>query len=103
MFLTAILNADCLADRFRQTRKSDRHFQTYFWGEVPIPRYDPKNKDHVKLTKLALRAERVASRISIPTYNEIKQNLTREGVSCDIDVIVSSIIKKAYQTKATNK
>ena len=102
LFLTAILNADCLAERFRQTRKSDRHFQTYFWGEVPIPRYDSKSKDHVRLAKLALCAEHVASHIPTPTYVGIKQSLTDDGVSQDIDVVVSRIMKKAYGTRATN-
>ena len=103
LFLTAMLNADCLAERFRQTRKSDRHFQTYFWGEVPIPRYDPKNKDHARLTKLALRAERVSCSAHPPTYAGIKQALMDDGVGRDVDDVVSRIMKRAYGTKVTSR
>ncbi len=93
LFLVGILNADYLHDRFQQTRKSDRDFHTYFWHEIPIPRFNEKNPNHVKLVNYAKHAEQVASGIPDPTYNKIKQALRDDGVSQNIDSVVSEIIK----------
>ena len=101
LFLVGILNADCMHNLFQNARKSDRHFHTYFWHEIPIPRFNTKNPRHVKLANYAKHAEQVASSIPDPTYNKIKQALRNDGVSQNIDSVVSEIIKQAYVVKAT--
>ena len=90
-FLCGIINADCMLERFQQARKSDRHFHTYFWREVPIPRYDKDNKHHVKLARLVSRAEKVVAQCD-PKYNAIKQALKKDGVAGEIDNVVSEIM-----------
>ena len=91
LFLCGILNADCLLERFRQTKRSDRDFLTHFWKEVPIPRYDKSNKEHVELAELVKHAEKVANKSS-PKYKVIKQALQEDGVAGEIDKVVNNII-----------
>ena len=90
-FLCGIINADCMLERFRQTKKTDRHFAAHFWYEIPIPRYDKTNKHHVRLARLVSRAEKVAAQCE-PKYNTIKQVLRDDGVAGEIDVVVSEIM-----------
>ena len=97
LFLVGILNADCMAERFRATRKSDRHFHTHLWREVPIPRFDGSDSDHARLAELALRAERVAAGAE-PTYKSIKEALADDGVAADIDRVVARVITKAAES-----
>ncbi len=91
LFLIGILNADYLAERISQTRKTDRHLMTYFWREVPIPRYNSNDKNHVKLVGLAKRAEEIAA-TSKPTRKAIKDALRDDGVAGEIDDVVSKIM-----------
>ena len=62
-YLVAILNADCLQEAFRQSKKSVRHFDQHFWHTVPIPRYDWKNKTHRRLALLCKEAEAIAEKV----------------------------------------
>lgn len=91
LFLVGILNADVLVEWFKSTQKSDRHFHKYFWHEVPIPRFDKNNENHVKLAKLVSHAENVAVQCD-PKYNAIKQALKKDGVAGEIDDVVSKIM-----------
>ena len=60
LFLTAMLNSDALQPAYQSTKKTDRHFTTHFWHEIPLPRYNSKNEMHKKLATLAAEAEEVA-------------------------------------------
>ena len=92
LFLTAILNADCMQDSFRWTRKSDRHFDTHFWYEIPIPRFDIENINHRRLARLAKRAEEVARAVANPSRDRIRRALRDDGVAGRIDETVTKII-----------
>ena len=92
LFLIGILNAECLNERFRFTRKSDRHFTTYFWKDVPIPRFKQTNKDHVLLSNLAREAEKIAKETEPLTYQNIKNKLREQGISSKIGKVVTRII-----------
>ncbi len=59
-YLAALLNAPCLQRAFLESRESGRHFDLHLWRKVPIPRYDSRNKWHVKLAALCERAEKSA-------------------------------------------
>ena len=91
-FLATILNAEYLAERFIATRRSDRHFNTYFWHEVPIPRYKTDNPLHVQLAFLGKRAEKIAAGVEKPSVKKIRAALVEDGVSLEIDNIVKEII-----------
>ena len=90
-FLVAILNADAMLPAFRAARKSDRHFVTHLWREVPIPRYDDQSQLHRDLAEHSECAESVARR----TWEEgrggnkmrdmIRQALRDDGVAGRID------------------
>ena len=92
LFLVAILNANIMQDRFKQTKKSDRHFHTYFWREVPIPRFKKDDENHVLLAELAKRAESVAAGVDKPNRNKIRKALRDDGVAGDIDMVVARIM-----------
>ena len=93
LFLTAILNADIMLPAFRGARKSDRHFDTHIWRDVPIPRYNGKSKPHRDLAKRARHAEQVARNTWTPKYGVhtmrriIRAALVEDGVSGQIDDI----------------
>jgi len=94
-FLVGLLNAPCLLDAYLSTRRSDRNFHLHFWGAIPIPRYDKSDADHVKLAKLAQRAEAIASRVRLADGPLKSKNLIRgalTGVLGEIDDVVSRIL-----------
>ena len=92
LFLITLLNADSLQEAYQNSRKSDRHFHTYFWQSIPLPRYDKSNKLHVKLAKLAIRAEKVAKSCPKQSRKEIREFLREDGVAGDIDEVVKKIL-----------
>lgn len=67
-YLTALLNADCLQEAYRQSQKTRRHFDHHFWLTVPVPKYDSRNPTHIKLADLCEQAEEAAAdvRDSLP-------------------------------------
>jgi hypothetical protein len=62
-YLTALLNADCLQEAFRQSQKTRRHFDHHFWHTVPIPKYDSRNPTHIELADLCGQAEGAAEEV----------------------------------------
>ncbi|MGD9671558.1 MAG: N-6 DNA methylase [Hyphomicrobiaceae bacterium] len=54
-YICAILNSSAtteMARPFMSYGKDERHFDKHIW-QLPIPQYDPSNKNHVRLVKLA--------------------------------------------------
>ena len=100
-FLVSILNAECMQSIYRSTKPSKFHFNTNFWFEVPIPRFDENDPDHTKLVELAETAEAVAAGVEKQTKNGIRDALCKDGVSKDIDRIVTRVIKMAKDKLAT--
>ena len=95
LFLVGILNAPCLLDAYLSTRRSDRNFHLHFWGAIPIPRYDKSDGDHVKLARLAQRAESIASKAGLADSPLKSKKLLRAalaGVLGEIDEVASRIL-----------
>ncbi len=63
-YLVSIINSAILAERFRSTRKSDRHFHTYPWKDIPIPKFDSTQQEHMELAELCTAAESVSQSVS---------------------------------------
>ena len=57
LYLIGILNADCLQDAWRESKTSRNHFDKNPLRHVPIPRFDPVDERHSKITACARRAE----------------------------------------------
>ena len=74
-YLAALLNAPCLRQAFLESRESGRHFDLHPWRKVPIPRYDGKNRLHVKLADLCERAEKSAQ----VTLGEVQEEFGSVG------------------------
>ena len=92
LFLTALLNADSLQEAYQNSRRTDRHFMMHFWNHVPLPRYDQSNKLHVKLAKLATRAEKVVKPCPKQNRKSIREFLREDGVAGQIDGIVKELL-----------
>jgi len=95
LFLVGILNAPCLLDAYLSTRRSDRNFHLHFWGAIPIPRYDKSDGDHVKLARLAQKAESIASKAGLADSPLKSKKLLRAalaGVLGEIDEVASRIL-----------
>ena len=104
-YLAALLNADALQPAFQQARKSDRHFDTHFWREVPIPQFDPKDPLHQKLADLGAQAAKVAvdyrdaadpKGVSGPLTlrTHIRKHLRADGLADQIDMAASLLLPK---------
>ena len=104
-YLVALLNAPALGKAFLDARQSGRDFHTYFWGTVPIPRYDKNNKNHLALAKRTVNAEELVKQWMSYTTNtrELKQVglskrirslLQDEGILGQIDLIAKIILPK---------
>ena len=92
LFLTVLLNADSLQKAYQSSVKSDRDFETHFWKSIPLPRYDHSNKLHIKLAKLATRAEKVAKSCPKQDRKSIREFLREDGVAGQIDGIVKELL-----------
>ena len=92
LFLTALLNADVMQEAYQNTRKSDRHFNAYFWSEVPLPRFNPKNKKHVELAKLAKEAITISEQDPIQKRKDVSEYLRENGISAKIDDIIKKLL-----------
>lgn len=103
-YLAALLNAPCLRRAFLESRESGRDFQLHPWRKVPIPRYDGKNRRHVKLAELCGRAEKTA-RVTAEEVKErfanagqlklssaVRERLKAEGIFRSIDRIAARLL-----------
>ena len=100
-YLSAIFNAPCLADFFKDAcRASDRHFQMGPIENLPIPAYDAGNEHHANLaaqSRLAhelvdtLLAERSASSRRI-NRNDVLRDGAMQPILASIDESVRAIL-----------
>ena len=107
-YLTALLNSPCLQVAFQQARRSDRDFHLHIWEDVPIPRYDNNNADHVMLAALCKEAEAAASGVvrhlsartgQIKASSEIRRELMTSGIANRIDEVARRIMPKHSLSK----
>ena len=100
-YLTSVLNAPCLQRAFRQSKKSDRHFDQQFWHTVPIPKYNPRLVSHRALVKLCEKAEKVSANTrklvgdnagQEKLSTAIRRELVKCGIAGQIDRAVRRII-----------
>ena len=93
-YLTALLNADCLQEAYRQSQKTRRHFDHHFWHAVPIPRYRSRISTHRTLAALCAQAEEIAQHVrdsfpdnvgQIRVSAAIHDALREQGIAARID------------------
>ena len=56
-YVAAILNSDALQGSLSGAKENQRHYDTYPWKKIPIPRYSRAEEPHRRLAALAGRAE----------------------------------------------
>ena len=102
-YLVSILNNPGLTEAFANARRSDRHFQTFVWKCLPIPKYDPKSKDHKRLAGLCVEAETAAEAWYAPdpehagygqqkASKEIRKILQENGIFDQVNTICRKIL-----------
>ena len=93
-YLTALLNADCLQEAYRQSQKTRRHFDLHFWRTVPIPKYASRISTHRTLAMLCTQAEEIAQSVrdsfpdnigQIKMSSAIHEELRERGIAARID------------------
>ena len=93
-YLTALLNADCLQEAYRQSQKARRDFHQHFWRTVPIPKYDSRVSTHRTLARLCAQAEEIAQSVrdsfpdsigQIKVSAAIHEGLRERGIAARID------------------
>ena len=110
-YLVSLLNNPGLTEAFANARRSDRHFHTHVWKCVPIPQFDRKNEDHIRLSDLCIEAEKAtkewyASDPVHATYGqqkasaEIRRMLTAKGIFHRINEISMRILPDQTQPLA---
>ena len=62
LYLTGVLNAECLQDAWRESKTSKLHFDTNPLKHVPVPAFDPDSELHTQIARAAREAERYPSR-----------------------------------------
>lgn len=58
LYLTGVLNAECLQDAWRESKTSKLHFDTNPLKHVPVPAFDPESALHAGIVEAAREAER---------------------------------------------
>ncbi|WP_419551420.1 hypothetical protein [Candidatus Poriferisodalis sp.] len=58
LYLTGVLNAECLQDAWRESKTSKLHFDTNPLKHVPVPAFDPDSALHARIVRAAREAER---------------------------------------------
>ncbi|MDA8000597.1 MAG: N-6 DNA methylase [Alphaproteobacteria bacterium] len=98
LFLTGILNADCLQHSFNLTKEAPRHYDMYIWKKMPIPLYAPGNSLHQKLVGLTKDAMNISKKSFIAGSTTQKARdvalaaCEKSGISSKIDAVVSKIL-----------
>lgn len=104
-FLAAVLNCDFLQPAFTKSKGGMRDYHTYFWWNVPIPRYDKNIAEHKRLVQLAtianLKVGSFVKKSAKPTRAKIIKMLHDESVITQIDSAVEEIISKTSVWKST--
>jgi Trypsin-like peptidase domain/Eco57I restriction-modification methylase len=100
-YLTAVLNAPGLISAVQKLQPRGEHnprdIAKYVF-HLPIPLYDPNDAAHQELAALAAHAERVAAAVHLPYVRfeaqrrRVRQALADDGVTADIDAIVSALL-----------
>jgi hypothetical protein len=101
-YLTAILNSETARERAEQYQARGqfgaRHFDKVMFN-LPIPRFDAREKLHLALAEAAARAEKIAAAVELPegvkfqrARGLIRAALTDAGASQQIDGLVAQLI-----------
>jgi len=57
LYLSGVLNAECLQDAWRESKTSKLHFDTNPLKHVPVPAFDPDSALHARIVDAAREAE----------------------------------------------
>ena len=110
-YLVALMNTPCLSETFAHSRDSGRDFHLNPWRRIPIVRFDPQDKAHVELSRLAVQAERITKKWLANPHNPVanlgqvglstrlRNLLVEEGVFAEMDRIAHQILPKHVRRK----
>lgn len=104
-YLIAILNSETARERVERMQARGqwgaRHFDKVMFN-LPIPRFDPKDKLHQALAEAAEKAEKVAAAVELPdgvkfqrARRLVREALAEAGVAQEIDRLVADLLDAA--------
>lgn len=97
-FLSGMINSNALQAVFTESKKSPRHYHTYYWNNVPIPRFDRNNNWHRGVASLADEAACIANAFlknnSHASRKIILDVIQNSGVLEKLDHAVSMVLPK---------
>ena len=98
-FLCGILNSDAIQPALSFFKQAPRHYDTHFWHDIPIPRYNRSDSVHRALSKQAERASEVArdsflgESMGQQKARSVALKAVREsGIGAEIDRLVATIM-----------
>lgn len=104
-YLAAILNSETARARVAQYQARGqwgaRHFDKVVFN-LPIPRFEAKNRLHMQLARAGARAEEVAAAVALPddvkfqrARRLVRDALAEAGVAAEIDRLVAELLDAA--------
>ena len=101
-YLCAVLNSDALLALVRPLQARGEHNPRHFHlipFDLPIPAYDENDPHHAELVNLAEQAQSIVAGITFDdarrfelARKQVREALTANGVSADIDIAVASLL-----------
>ncbi len=109
-YVTGVLNSETARSRAEQYQARGqwgaRHFDKVVFN-LPIPRFDPKEKLHCALADAAAEAEKVAAAVDLPktvkfqrARRMVRDALTEAGIAPKIDGLVAQLLDRPAGTRA---
>jgi hypothetical protein len=104
-YICGIINSETTRKRIEQFQSKGqfgaRHFDKVIWN-LPIPRYDSKNKLHRELAAVGARAEAVAAGVELKdgekfqrARKRVRDGLILNGVAGEIEFLVEKLLGPA--------
>jgi hypothetical protein len=91
-YLSAVLNSPLMTDQVK-IKKSSRHiFKIPF--EVPIKRFNNKDKDHLELAELAKKAQKISKSVTIGILEKNNNNVSKIKIQKSLSTNLSLILKQ---------
>ena len=91
-YLSAILNSNILTEQIKIMKSSRHIFKLPF--EISIKKFDPKNKNHKKLTGLAKKGEKIVREEIIYEFNKNKEGISKPKIQKVINKTLEHIFKE---------
>ena len=95
-FLTGLINSSALQTAFSESKKSPRHYHTYYWNNIPIPKFNRHNNNHRSVASIAQEAHLLANRFLKKNNNISRKAMLKaiqnDGILTKVDRAVATVL-----------